>query len=126
MLRVCFRTALDEQGISLSEDTANDIRDAVECLVKRGMPEQRKNAEQLIGRTNELLKRYHALMWIAEPLEDYMRACVEYYNEHSHPNMQKYQIAFQRIRLLDSRNVDNVAQLFTNLITIGEVNGVGS
>lgn len=126
VLRVCFRTALDEQGISLSEDTANDIRDAVECLVKRGMPEQRKNAEQLIGRTNELLKRYHALMWIAEPLEDYMRACVEYYNEHSHPNMQKYQIAFQRIRLLDSRNVDNVAQLFTNLITIGEVNGVGS
>lgn len=126
VLHVCFRSSLDEEGTALSEDTANDIRNAVESLVKCGMVEQRKNAEQLICRTNELLKKYQELKWIAEPLEDYMWACIRHYKEQPHPNMEKYQVAFQRIRLLDSRNAGNVARLFTNLIMIGEVNSIGS
>ncbi len=126
VLRVCFRSALDEQGTALSEESANDVRGAVECLVKCGMAETRRNEEELIDRVNELLRQYQAFVWIAEPLEEYMRMCDTYYKENPHPKMEKYQAAFQRIRLLDSRNASNVARLFTNLMTIGEVNGVGS
>lgn len=125
VLRVCFKNELDESGAALRPETEDSLRAAVECLVRCGMSERRKNAEQLIAQTNALLKLYQPLSWIAQPLEDYMRKCDQYYHEHPHPNMQKYQDAFQRIRLLDSGNTGNVTRLFTNLVTIGAVDGVG-
>lgn len=126
VLRVCFGNALDESGASLKPETENSLRVAVECLVQCGMSEQRRNAEQLIAQTNELLKLYQPLSWIAQPLEDYMRKCDQYYHQYEHPSMRKYQDAFQRIRLVDDRNTGNVTRLFTNLVTIGEVDGVGN
>ena len=124
VLRVCFPDALDEDGALLRPETQDNLRNAVECLVRCGMAEKRKNAEDLIVRINELLKQYQQFLWVAQPLEEYMRECDRRYKACVHPDMKKYQDAFQRIRLLDSKNTGNVTQLFTNLITIGEVNGV--
>ena len=92
------------------------------CTVWHGG--KRKNADELIVRINKLLEQYQQLLWVTQPLEEYMRECDRHYKACAHPGMKKYQDAFQRIRLLDSKNTGNVTQLFTNLITIGEVNGV--
>lgn len=125
VLRVCFRDMLDEDGVLLSKEAEGRLRAAVESLVKHGMPEQRKNAEELIVQVNQLLRQYQPLLWMTEPLEDYMRVCDRNYRDHPHPDMRKYQNAFQQIRLLDGGGNGNVAQLFTSLITIGEVSCVG-
>ncbi len=126
VLRVCFRDELDENGAALTKRAENCLRDAVDSLVKNGMSEQRKNAKELIARTNELLEQYQSLVWMAKPLEDYMRECDRYYQTHLHPDMSKYQMAFQHIRLLNNSGNGDITQLFTNLVTIGEVKCVGN
>ena len=63
-----------------------------------------------------------------EPLEEYLRLCwQEYYDQENHSQMQKYQRAFQKIRLLDKANEpDKITEIFTNLVTIGEVSEDGA
>lgn len=119
VLRMCFADELENNGTVLSKEAENCLKVAVENLVRHGMPEQRKNAKELIARTNKLLERYQYYMWMAEPLENYLRMCERYYQEGDHSGMLKYQKAFRRIRLLDSENGSDVTQLFTNLATIG-------
>lgn len=132
VLRMCFEDDLADGGVMLSKKAEQALIDAVECLVKHGMPESRGNAQALIRQTNEFLMEYTEQRWVAEPLENYLRKCKKYYMEREHTHMEKYQKAFQQIRLFsDEKNSGriesggNATRLFTNLITIGEVNGIG-
>lgn len=126
VLRVCFGEQLEENGTALKAEAKDALRSAVRCLAGYGMPETRQNAERLISRINELLDVDQVQEWIAEPLERYLQECREDYRKQPHPNMEKYQTAFRQIRLLaGGGDSGNVAKLFTNLITIGEVNGNG-
>lgn len=66
-------------GASLSREAEDRLRAAMDSLVRYGMPELRKNAEGLIVRTNQLLEQYRPLVWMAQPLEVYMRECDQLY-----------------------------------------------
>lgn len=126
VLRVCFGGQLERHGTALKTEAEDALKSAVHCLAGYGMPETRQNAEQLISRINELLDVDQVQEWIAEPLERYLQECREDYRKQPHPNMEKYQAAFRQIRLLaGGGDSGNVAKLFTNLITIGEVSGNG-
>lgn len=126
VLRVCFGQQLERDGAALKAEAAEALRSAVHCLAGYGMPEARQNAGLLIAQVNKLLAGYQKQAWIAEPLERYLQKCREDYMKQPHPNMEKYQTAFQQIRLLaGGGGSGNGAKLFTNLITIGEVNGNG-
>lgn len=124
VLRVCFGDMLDG-GASLSREAEDRLRAAMDSLVRHGMPELRRNEEELIVRTNQLLEQYQPLVWMAQPLEAYMRECDQFYQASPHSSMLKYQNAFRQIRLLGGEENGNVAQLFTSLVTIGEVSCVG-
>lgn len=126
VLRVCFRDELECGGTVLGEKAQRDLAGAVECLARHGMPESRKNAPELIRQANQFLMEYKEQQWVAGPLEEYLQKCRTYYGKREHPLMEKYQKAFQQIRLFaDGGGGGNATQLFTNLITIGEVDGVG-
>lgn len=120
VLRVCFPEMLDEGKLALGQKARDELKQALDCLVAYGMPECRREEQGLVDRVDELLQKYQLCHWEAEPLMDYLQMCKNKYEFSDHTAMQKYQTAFEQIRLLkrDSENND-ATRIFTSLMTIG-------
>lgn len=125
ILRVCFPDAIDDEKTALTQAVRKELEAAVENLGRHQMPEKRLKYEDVANQIDLLLRTYHQhCEWVAESLEAYLRLCQNDYNGTQHDGMELYQRAFKRIRLLDGNvDSDGVVQMFSSLISIGEVNG---
>lgn len=125
VLRVCFPDAINDEKTALTQAVRKELKAAVENLGRHQMPEKRLKYEDVANQIDLLLRTYRQhCEWVAEPLEAYLRLCQNDYNSAQHDGMKLYQRAFKRIRLLDGNvDSDGVVQMFSSLISIGEVNG---
>lgn len=126
VLRVFFPEMLDKGKTALSQDARDELKQALDSLVAHGMPECRRDEKSLSARVDELLQNYQRCHWEAEPLEEYLQMCKDKYERSDHTAMQKYQMAFEQIRLLSGDSGNNKAtKVFTSLMTIGRGEGLG-
>lgn len=121
ILRVCFKNQLSANGCTLTAETREELRIALDRLVCHGMDNKRINSDKLADRVDELLGLYERHQWEAAALESYLIECKDDYeqNEADQINMSKYSKAFKGIRLsaIDVED-DTVARLFTSLTMI--------
>ena len=126
VLRVCFPDALNDEKTALTQAAQNELAAAIDNLIRHQMPDERLQCGELVSQIELLLQRYHDdCEWTAEPLEEYLRLCQRAYKDTKHERMERYQRAFKQVRLLEGNvDSDGVTQMFSSLISIGEVDSV--
>ena len=126
VLRVCFPDALNDEKTALTQAAQNELAAAIDNLIRHQMPDERLQCGELVSQIEFLLQRYHDdCEWTAEPLEEYLRLCQRAYKDTKHERMERYQRAFKQVRLLEGNvDSDGVTQMFSSLISIGEVDSV--
>lgn len=126
VLRVCFPDALNDEKTALTQAAQNELAAAIDNLIRHQMPDERLQCGELVSQIELLLQRYHDdCEWTAEPLEEYLRLCQRAYKDTRHERMERYQRAFKQVRLLEGNvDSDGVTQMFSSLISIGEVDSV--
>lgn len=126
VLNVRFPSSLNDERTALTQQTREQIKNAVDNLERHRLPHQRIDVQQLLKQIDLLLKNYRPLAWETEPLEKYLTLCQEEYIEQGcHSRMEKYQRAFRNISLLNPcSGADEVTNIFTNLVTIGRAERV--
>ncbi len=117
VLRLCFRNSLDTKQCSLTEACKKSVADAIECLEAHGIPKERLNAREICTRVDELLQKYKQNEAVAQPLMDYLQACLNEYTELGVWNkLQKYANSFKKIRLLSIKpNSEDVNKRLVNM-----------
>lgn len=101
VLRLCFRNSLDAEQCSLTEACKNSVASAIKCLKAHGIPKDRLSAQEICTRVDELLQKYKQNKVVAQPLMDYLQACLDEYTKLNVWNkLQEYANSFKRIRLL--------------------------
>ena len=122
VLRVCFSHQLSPDGSRLTQQARQQLKEDMQHMSAHGMPKERINCDTLVDQVDVLLQLYRRYRWESFGLNQYLHLCKRNYERQDRPNMNRYQEAFKQIRLLGTNSDgEEVARIFTNLVTIGEV-----
>lgn len=106
ILNLCFSNQLE--GKRLKDEVKKSLFCGVETLERHGMVSNRIDAVKLIKRVEELLSGYCELHQESVSLEKYLKLCKQQYDDWSKiDTMQRYQHAFQNMRLYQFTAEDN-------------------